>query len=110
MLIEVLRAGAGAVPDQPLVVSPEQSVTYSASLRRSEALARGLHDRSLERFACVVDNVADLTALLCGSSAVGSGALDPDGKEHTVPTGVRNNAKSIYKIAMLAEGFKGRAK
>jgi gluconolactonase len=41
---------------------------------------------------------------------VGSGALEPDGREHTVPTGVRNNAKSIYKIAMLAEGFKGRAK
>jgi gluconolactonase len=41
---------------------------------------------------------------------VGTGALDPDGKEHTVPTGVRNNAKSIFKIRMLAEGFKGRAK
>jgi gluconolactonase len=41
---------------------------------------------------------------------VGSGALDPDGKEHTVPAGARNNAKSIFKIRMLAEGFKGRAK
>ena len=41
---------------------------------------------------------------------VGSGALDPDGKEHTVPAGARNNAKSIFKIAMLAGGFTGRAK
>jgi gluconolactonase len=41
---------------------------------------------------------------------VGSGALDPDGKEHTTPTGVRNNAKSIFKIPMVARGFKGRAK
>jgi gluconolactonase len=41
---------------------------------------------------------------------VGSGALDPDGKEHTVPAGARNNAKSIFRIRMLAEGFKGRAK
>ena len=41
---------------------------------------------------------------------VGSGALDPDGREHTVPAGARNNAKSIFKIRMLAEGFKGRAK
>ena len=41
---------------------------------------------------------------------VGSGALEPDGQEHTVPSGVRNNAKSIFKIPMLAEGFKGRAK
>ncbi len=41
---------------------------------------------------------------------VGSGALDPDGNEHTVPAGVRNNAKSIFRIRMLAEGFKGRPK
>jgi gluconolactonase len=41
---------------------------------------------------------------------VGSGALDPDGKEHATPAGVRNNAKSIYKIQMVAQGFTGRAK
>jgi len=41
---------------------------------------------------------------------VGSGALDPDGKEHTTAAGVRNNAKSIFKVRMLAQGFKGRAK
>ena len=41
---------------------------------------------------------------------VGSGALDPSGKEMTTPPGVRNNAKSIFKISMLAEGFKGRPK
>jgi gluconolactonase len=41
---------------------------------------------------------------------VGSGALGPDGKEFTTPQGVRNNAKTIYKISMLAEGYKGRAK
>jgi len=41
---------------------------------------------------------------------VGSGALGPDGQEFTTPPGVRNNAKSIYKIPMLAEGFAGRGK
>jgi gluconolactonase len=41
---------------------------------------------------------------------VGSGALGPDGKEFVTPEGVRNNAKTIYKIPMLAQGFKGRAK
>jgi gluconolactonase len=41
---------------------------------------------------------------------VGSGALDPSGKEMTTPPGVRNNAKSIFRIALLAEGFKGRPK
>lgn len=41
---------------------------------------------------------------------VGAGALGPDGKEFETPKGVRNNAKTIYKIATLAQGFKGRAK
>ena len=41
---------------------------------------------------------------------VGSGARGQDGKESTTPEGVRNNAKTIYKIPMLAQGFKGRAK
>ena len=41
---------------------------------------------------------------------VGSGALDPGGKEFTTPPGVRNNAKTIYKIPMLAQGYRGRAK
>jgi len=41
---------------------------------------------------------------------VGSGALGADGKEFITPEGVRNNAKTIYKLSMLAQGFKGRAK
>jgi gluconolactonase len=41
---------------------------------------------------------------------VGSGALGPDGKELTTPQGVRNNAKTIYKISMVAQGYRGRSK
>ena len=41
---------------------------------------------------------------------VGSGALGPDGQEFRTPEGVRNNAKTIYRLPMLAEGFSGRAK
>ena len=41
---------------------------------------------------------------------VGGGALGPDGKEFVTPQGFRNNAKTIYKISMLAQGYKGRAK
>lgn len=41
---------------------------------------------------------------------VGSGALGPDGREVVTPAGVRNNAKTIYRIRMIAEGFKGRPK
>jgi gluconolactonase len=40
---------------------------------------------------------------------VGSGALRADGQEFTTPAGVRNNAKTIYALPMLTEGFKGRA-
>jgi gluconolactonase len=41
---------------------------------------------------------------------VGGGALGVNGKEFTLPEGVRNNAKSIYKFQMIAQGFTGRAK
>ena len=41
---------------------------------------------------------------------VGSGALDPDGREHSEPAGRRNNAKTIFKLPLLAQGFSGRAK
>jgi gluconolactonase len=41
---------------------------------------------------------------------VGGGALGPGGKEIATAPGVRNNAKSIYEITMIAEGFKGRVK
>jgi gluconolactonase len=41
---------------------------------------------------------------------VGSGAVGADGNEFTTPDGVRNNAKTIYKLPMVARGSAGRAK
>lgn len=41
---------------------------------------------------------------------VGSGASDSAGREITTPPGVRNNAKTIYRLPMIAAGFAGRAK
>jgi gluconolactonase len=38
------------------------------------------------------------------------GALDANGQEIKTADGVRNTAMSIYKIQMLSQGFKGRAK
>jgi len=38
------------------------------------------------------------------------GAVGPDGKAWSTPQGVRNTAMTIYRIKMLAEGFKGRPK
>ena len=41
---------------------------------------------------------------------VGSGALGPDGQEFRTANGVRNNAKTIYRLPMIAAGFSGRPK
>ncbi len=38
------------------------------------------------------------------------GAVGPNGKPWATPTGVRNTAMTLYRIPMLAEGFKGRPK
>jgi len=38
------------------------------------------------------------------------GAVGPDGKPWSTPKGVRNTAMTIYRIPMLAGGFKGRPK
>ena len=40
---------------------------------------------------------------------VGSGAKI-DSKEYVTPAGVRNNGKTIYRLAMQTAGFAGRAK
>jgi gluconolactonase len=41
---------------------------------------------------------------------VGSGAVGADGREIVTAPGVRNNAKTIYRLPMLASGFSGRPK
>ena len=41
---------------------------------------------------------------------VGSGALGPDGQEFRTADGVRNNAKTIYRLPVIAAGFSGRQK
>ncbi|MBM3819886.1 MAG: SMP-30/gluconolactonase/LRE family protein [Acidimicrobiia bacterium] len=40
----------------------------------------------------------------------GGGMNGPDGRNFTTPPGVRNNAKAIYKIDTIAQGYLGRAK
>jgi gluconolactonase len=42
--------------------------------------------------------------------AKGAGMTTPDGKEYRTPDGVRNNAKAIYKIDMIAQGYMKRPK
>jgi gluconolactonase len=42
--------------------------------------------------------------------AKGAGMKLPDGTEFRTPEGVRNNAKAIYKIDVIAQGFLGRSR
>jgi gluconolactonase len=42
--------------------------------------------------------------------AKGAGAVEPNGAQYLSRDGVRNNAKSIYKIDMIAQGIMTRAK
>ena len=95
MLNRLLRAGAARGPDRPFVVSADGSLTYGACLDRSTALARGLHARSIDRFACI-GHAADLVPLLCASTTVGSEAC-------VYPHGV-----DVVTIAGYAERFDHR--
>jgi acyl-CoA synthetase (AMP-forming)/AMP-acid ligase II len=73
VLIELVRAGTAAAPDQPLVVTSDGTETYAGVLERSRSLARGLSERSIERFACV-GHAVDVLPLLVASTAVGAEA------------------------------------
>lgn len=74
MLIDILRDGASALPDQVLIASHSRRATYQDCRLRADAIAAGLRQRSVERFACLMDDPAELLALLCGSSGAGSEA------------------------------------
>ena len=73
-LIDLLRAAADAEPDQPFVITPNGETTYAECLATSEAIARGLADEGVDRFACAVHDARATVSMLCASSAVGSEA------------------------------------
>lgn len=72
-----------------MVISPRESLTYADCLLRSDALARGLQGRRVERFGCAVDDAGDLLALLAASSATGSEAC-------VYPSGIDSNDIADY--------------
>jgi acyl-CoA synthetase (AMP-forming)/AMP-acid ligase II len=74
MLIELLRRAAAQAPEQPVVISPGRCESYGDLLARSEAVARGLLHRRIERFGCALDHPADVLVVLAASSAAGSEA------------------------------------
>jgi acyl-coenzyme A synthetase/AMP-(fatty) acid ligase len=101
VLIELLREAAAEVPDQPLVLSPERTLTYAKCLERSQAFAGGLREHAVERAACVVDDVGDLIALLCASSAVGAELCAyPDTVDETV---IREHAAAFDQPVVITD-------
>lgn len=72
MLLELLRRTAREAPDRPVMISPRGTLTYGACVARSEAVARGLRARGIERFGIAVRDPGDVLVLLAGSSAAGS--------------------------------------
>ena len=101
MLIELLKRGAANGPDHRLVDSRAGGWTYAACLDRAEAVAHGLRERGVDRFACVIDDVGELIALLCGASAAGSEAcVYPGGLE---PTALEELATVIGHSVLITD-------
>jgi acyl-CoA synthetase (AMP-forming)/AMP-acid ligase II len=74
VLNKLLLAGVADAPDKALVVTAARTATYRDVATRAAALATGLDERGITRFGCLVDDVAELIALLAASSALSAEA------------------------------------
>ena len=102
MLIELLRRAAREVPDQPVVVTPTSSTSYAECLSKAERLARGLRERGVDRFACVLSDVGDLVALLGASTLTGSEAcVYPDDADEAT---IARNAAAFEHDVIVRDG------
>jgi acyl-CoA synthetase (AMP-forming)/AMP-acid ligase II len=73
-LIELLRRVADGDPDHPAIVTGVRSHNYGELTERADAIAAGLRDRAVARFASVTEDPAAVVGLLSGSSRIGSEA------------------------------------
>jgi acyl-CoA synthetase (AMP-forming)/AMP-acid ligase II len=69
-LIELLRRAAEATPDGPAIVDDERTYTYAQLTGWAEAIADGLLEQGIERFAICTTDAAATIAMLAGSSLV----------------------------------------
>lgn len=74
MLIELVREAAARAPELPVVISAERELSYGACLERSEALARGLMARGIDRFGSAVSAPEDIVVVAVAASLAGSEA------------------------------------
>ncbi|MDT4945784.1 MAG: hypothetical protein QOH14_2517 [Pseudonocardiales bacterium] len=89
-MIELLRR---ADPARPAIVTDEYTATYGELLARAEAIAAGLTERRIARFAVLDHDAATVVALLAGASLAGAEACQ------YAPTG------DPAAVAALAERF-----
>ena len=101
---------AGGFGGPVWLVNPHHKSINGVPCHRSIADLPGVPDLGVIATPRPVISVAFSGAGKKTVYVVGAGALGPDGKEFKTPEGVRNNAKTIFKIETLAQGFKGRAK
>jgi acyl-CoA synthetase (AMP-forming)/AMP-acid ligase II len=69
-LIELLRRAAEATPDGPAIVDDDRTYTYAQLTGWAEAIADGLLEQGIERFAICTTDAAATIAMLAGSSLV----------------------------------------
>lgn len=73
-MIELLERAADAVGDAVAVVTPRGAVTYAELVGQARAAAAGLQEQGISRFGILVDDPAEVLALVAGASAVGAEA------------------------------------
>lgn len=73
-MIELLQRAADADPSRVAVVTDEYQVTYGDLLERARAVAHGLSERAITRFAVRDGDALTVAALLAGSSLAGAQA------------------------------------
>ena len=74
MLIELVQEAAAEAPEQPVLISSVRSLSYRQCQGRAEAVARGLHERGIERFGSAVEAPADILVAVVAASACGAEA------------------------------------
>lgn len=72
MLIDLLRRVGTDAPDRAVVISPQGQTSYAECLERAEAIAAGLAEREIDRFALLASDPAEVVAALAAATAIGA--------------------------------------
>jgi acyl-CoA synthetase (AMP-forming)/AMP-acid ligase II len=70
-VIELIERASAAVGDAIAVITPRGSTTYPELASRARAIAGGLREQGIERFGVLLEDPAEVLAVLAGASAAG---------------------------------------